>query len=88
MVLFNIQPHVTNYNISVISLQQIKSSGAIQLTPKSPVVKEIKEMKVADYRKSSHTSSGHQVVGQVKKVGKSRNFHQKVGKSRNISTKK
>ena len=29
--------------------------------------------------------SGRQVVGQVKKVGKSRNFHQKVGKSRNIS---
>ena len=31
---------------------------------------------------------GHQVVGQVKKVGKSRNFHQKVGKSRNFSAKK
>ena len=29
MVLFNIQLHVTNYNISVISLQQIKSSGGI-----------------------------------------------------------
>ena len=27
---------------------------------------------------------GRQVVGQVKKVGKSRNFHQKVGKSRNF----
>ena len=32
--------------------------------------------------------SGRQVVGQVKKVGKSRNFPLKVGKSRNISTKK
>ena len=32
--------------------------------------------------------SGRQVVGPVKKVGKSRNFHQKVGKSRNFSAKK
>ena len=32
--------------------------------------------------------TGRQVVGQVKKVGKSRNFHQKVGKSRNFSAKK
>ena len=32
--------------------------------------------------------TGRQVVGQVKKVGKTRNFHQEVGKSRNISTKK
>ena len=31
---------------------------------------------------------GRQVVAQVKKVGKSRNFYQKVGKSRNFSTKK
>ena len=34
------------------------------------------------------SKSGRQVVGQVKKVGKSRNFHQKVGKSRNFSAKK
>ena len=53
---FNIRLHVTNYNISVISLQQIKSSGGIELTPKPPVVKEIKEMKVADYKRSSYTS--------------------------------
>ena len=33
-------------------------------------------------------NTGRQVVGQVKKVGKSRNFYQKVGKSRNFSTKK
>ena len=33
-------------------------------------------------------SAGRQVVGQVKKVGKSRNFHQKVGKSRNFFAKK
>ena len=33
-----------------------------------------------DYLQSQH--AGRQVVGQVKKVGKSRNFHQKVGKSR------
>ena len=31
---------------------------------------------------------GRQVVGQVKKVGKSRNFHQKVGKSRIFFAKK
>ena len=35
-----------------------------------------------------YTYPGCQVVGQVKKVGKSRNFHQKVGKSRNFSAKK
>ena len=32
--------------------------------------------------------TGRQVVGQVKKVGKSRNFYQKVGKSRNFFAKK
>ena len=31
------------------------------------------------------THSGLKVVGEVKKVGKSRNFHPKVGKSRNFS---
>ena len=35
-----------------------------------------------------YTNAGCQVVGQVKKVGKSRNFHQKVGKSRNFFAKK
>ena len=34
---------------------------------------------------SSFTSAGLKVVGEVKKVGKSRNFHPKVGKSRNFS---
>ena len=44
---------------------------------------------VADFEESkSFTGAGCQVVGQVKKVGKSRNFHQKVGKSRNFSAKK
>ena len=33
-------------------------------------------------------STGLKVVGEVKKVGKSRNFHPKVGKSRNFSVLK
>ena len=33
-------------------------------------------------------TSGLKVVGEVKKVGKSRNFHPKVGKSRNFSVLK
>ena len=37
---------------------------------------------------TSFSHAGRQVVGQVKKVGKSRNFHQKVGKSRNLFAKK
>ena len=37
---------------------------------------------------TTEATAGRQVVGQVKKVGKSINFHQKVGKSRNFSAKK
>ena len=35
--------------------------------------------------KLRQSSAGRQVVGEVKKVGKSRNFQPKVGKSRNFS---
>ena len=38
--------------------------------------------KVANLESIVSAYSGRQVVAQVKKVGKSRNFHQKVGKSR------
>ena len=34
--------------------------------------------------KNPKVTAGWKVVGEVKKVGKSRNFHPKVGKSRNF----
>ena len=40
--------------------------------------------KIIVLENGTKTIPGRQVVGQVKKVGKSRNFHQKVGKSRNF----
>ena len=43
-----------------------------------------KKVNPADGEEVFRAFTGRQVVGQVKKVGKSRNFHQKVGKSRNF----
>ena len=38
------------------------------------------------FARNHHYIAGLKVVGEVKKVGKSRNFQPKVGKSRNFST--
>ena len=57
--------------------------GGLQRTPPGP-----RRTPLGQGRTPPGTKAGRQVVGQVKKVGKSRNFYQKVGKSRNFSTKK
>ena len=64
---------------------QQKNTGIVSLVAYCSACKQFAVLYLATSSFKTHTLSGLKVVGEVKKVGKSRNFEPKVGKSRNFS---